>query len=36
MASTLSAIERFDAQDGREMPRDLAPTLTLVETGKDR
>ena len=30
----LSAIERFDAQDSRELPRDLAPALTLVETGK--
>ncbi len=33
---SLSAIERFDAQDGREMTRDLAPALTLVETGKHR
>jgi hypothetical protein len=32
---TLSAIERFDAQNSREMPRDLVPTLTLVKTAKD-
>jgi hypothetical protein len=32
----LPTIERFDAQDGREMPRDLLPALALVETGKDR
>jgi hypothetical protein len=32
----LPTIERFNAQDGREMPRDLLPTLALVETGKDR
>src|SRR5262249_19214766 len=31
-----SAIERFDAQDSREMPPDLAPALTLVGTGKHR
>jgi hypothetical protein len=32
----LPTIERFNAQDGREMPRDLLPALALVETGKDR
>ena len=32
----LSAIECFDAQDSREVPRDLVPAFTLVETGKHR
>ena|SRR5689334_3033011 len=32
----LSAIECFDAQDCREVSRNFAPALTLVETGKYR
>jgi molybdopterin/thiamine biosynthesis adenylyltransferase len=32
----LPTIERFNAQDGREMPRDLLPAFALVETRKHR
>jgi hypothetical protein len=31
----LSTVECFNAQDGREMPRNLVPVLALVGTGKD-
>jgi hypothetical protein len=33
-AFLLLAIKGFDAQDGRQMPRDLDPALTLINTGK--